>query len=85
MDAKILSTDRLDLEGDIVFRLQVLIGGPLLLRDASNTYREELVCTVFVQEAECRSSDEDDLLRCASRRIEELAKEAHAMLARQTL
>ena len=81
----LLDTERLGVEDDIVFKLKVLVHGPIVLRTNDNEYRESLTCDVFVQEAECRSDNEDDLLRCATRRIEELAKEAHAGIAQETL
>ncbi len=81
----LLDTERLDIEGDIVFRLKVLVDGPIVLRTEENQYRESLTCDVFVQEVECRSGNEDDLLRCATRRIEQLATEAHAGTVQETL
>lgn len=85
LDYRYLDHETLDIEGDIVYWVNVLITGPVLLRIADNAFQEQMTCKVFVQKGDCRSDDSNDLLRCAIRRIEQLAKEAHEKAGRETL
>lgn len=85
LDYRYLEHDTLDIEGDTVYWVNVLITGPVLLRSADNAYQEQMVCKVFVQKRECRSDDPNDLLRCATRRIEQLSTEAHSKAGREIL
>ena len=85
MSVDLMGRDRLEIEDDIVYRLKVHITGPVLLRTADNQYIEGIICDVFVQEKECRSDSDEDLLRCATRRIEQLTTEAHQSLVAGTL
>lgn len=85
LDYRYLDHDTLNIEGDVVYWVNVLVTGPVLLRDGDDAYQEQMTCKVFVQKGECRSDDPNDLLRCATRRIEELAKEAHAKAGQETL
>jgi hypothetical protein len=85
LDYNYLDHERLQIEDDVVFKVKVLIGGPVLLHTADDSHREQIVCDVFVQAKECRSSEPNDLLRCAVRRVKELSAQAHALASQETL
>jgi uncharacterized protein YdaT len=79
-----LGAEKLGLDTDVVYKVRVNITAAFL-RSAEVQHLEALVCEVFVQEAECRSSESDDLKRCAVRRIESIAKQAHLKVSAETL
>ena len=85
LDYRYLDHDELDIEGDTVYWVNVHITGPMLLRSADNQFLEQMTCNVFVQKGECRSDEPNDLLRCAVRRIQQLANEAHLKAGQETL
>jgi hypothetical protein len=72
--------------GDVLYLVKLSISGPLLATTHDNKYLEGIVCELFVQKAECASESEEDLTRCAARRLEKLGCEIHykARLAART-
>ena len=80
-----LGAEKLQLDVDVVYEVRVSMTAASLSTAEGRHHLETLVCEVFVQEAECRSTEPDDLLRCAIRRIEEIAKQAHLKVSAATL
>ena len=80
-----LSHRVIKIEDDITYFVRVNITGPVLLKTSDNQHLEGIISEVFVQKKDCRSDSKDDLLRCATRRICQLASEAHAKVVRETL
>lgn len=70
-------------EDDITYFVRVNITGNVLLRNADNQYLEGIVSEVYVPKTDCRSDSPEDLLRCATRRIAQLATEAHSKCVRE--
>lgn len=85
MNVDLMDKERLVIQEDVVYRLKVHITGPVILNTADNQYIESIICDVFVHKSECRSDSDEDLLRCATRRIEQLTTEAHQRLVAGTL
>ena len=77
MNVTYLGHQEVNLYGDILYLVRLTISGPLLATTADNKYLEEVSCAVFVQKAECASDSEEDLTRCAARRLEKLSPEIH--------
>jgi hypothetical protein len=85
MNVSYLSHREIKIRNDVTYFVRVNITGPVVLETSENKYLESVICEVYVQKGECQSDAPEDLRRCAARRIEQLAKEAHAKAVRETL
>jgi len=82
MNVTYLSHRQVEVYGDILYLVRLTISGPLLVTTSDNKYLEELSCEVVVQKAQCASESEEDLTRCAARRLAQLSAEAHDKVVR---
>ena len=77
-----LGSEKIQVGPDVVYKVRVNVTAAHLQGDTAD-HLEALVCEVFVQEAECRSAEPGDLLRCAVRRIEQIANQARLKVQRE--